>query len=188
MDEEDLKTLGPLKNLVGTWESATGNDVAPADDRGTEENKYRERIVMEPTGLVQNHEQSLYGLRYHMQAWRIGENDPFHDEVGYWLWDAKSKQVMKCVTIPRGLSMLAGGNADANARKFKLTATRGSTTFGISSGPFLEDEFQTVKFELDVVFHDDGAFSYEQTTSVKIKSKQTVFEHTDRNTLKRVGS
>lgn len=97
----DLENLGPLKPLVGIWEGETGDDKAPGDDRGTEINKYRERMVLEPFKPVENHEQLLCGLRYFTQAWRIGEPDPFHDEVGYWIWDAKAKQVMKCVVIPR---------------------------------------------------------------------------------------
>jgi hypothetical protein len=75
--------LGPLGRLVGTWEGDKGDDVAPSDDRGTENNKFRERMVFEETGLVQNHEQNLYGLRYRTTAWRLGEDDPFHEELGY---------------------------------------------------------------------------------------------------------
>jgi hypothetical protein len=37
--------LGPLADLVGIWEGDKGDDVAPSDDRGSENNKYRERIV-----------------------------------------------------------------------------------------------------------------------------------------------
>lgn len=186
MNEDIRKNLGPLSLLAGIWEGIAGDDTAPSDDRGVEQNKYRELLILEPTGLTQNHEQSLYGLRYHMQAWRIGDPDPFHDEVGYWLWDAGTGQVMKCVTIPRGVSLIAGGKADVNARRFKVMARRGSTTFGISSGPFLEDEFRTESFELEMVFHDDNTFSYDEMTRIQIKGKESIFEHRDKNTLKRV--
>jgi len=37
--------LGPLAGLVGTWEGEKGDDTAPSDDRGTENNKYKERMV-----------------------------------------------------------------------------------------------------------------------------------------------
>src|SRR5436190_23274310 len=82
----DVK-LGPLAALAGTWEGIKGDDTAPADDRGTERNQYRERITFVPISPVQNHEQTLYGLRYATTAWRIGEPDPFHEALGYWLGD-----------------------------------------------------------------------------------------------------
>ncbi|MCL5266639.1 MAG: heme-binding beta-barrel domain-containing protein [Bacteroidetes bacterium] len=186
MSEEDLKNLGPLSLLVGTWEGVTGDDTAPSDDRGSEENKYREHMVLEPTGLTQNHEQSLYGLRYHMQAWRIGEFEPFHDETGYWLWDAKEKQVMKCVTIPRGVSLIAGGSAEPGSTHFKLTAKLGDADFGICSNPFLDREFKTVRFDFEMTFNDDDSFTYDEVTVIQIKGKEGLFEHRDRNTLKRV--
>ena len=56
--------LGPLSGLAGTWEGEKGTDKAPDDDRfQTETNEYRERMTFAPTGLVENHEQKLYGLR-----------------------------------------------------------------------------------------------------------------------------
>lgn len=186
MSENLLINLGPLSFLPGTWEGTTGNDVAPSDDRGIEENKFRERMVLEPTGLTANHEQSLYGLRYHMQAWRIGESDPFHDEVGYWIWDAKARQVLKCIAIPRGVTAIAGGSVEPDAKHFKLTAKLGEAEFGICSNPFLDDEFKTVGFDLEMTCNEDGSFTYEQVTAIQIKGQQSVFEHRDKNTLKRV--
>ena len=73
MDDAAIKNLGPLAPLAGTWEGDKGDDVAPSDDRGTETNRYRERLRLEPTGEVNNHEQSLWGLRYSTVAFRIGE-------------------------------------------------------------------------------------------------------------------
>lgn len=186
MSDEILKNLGPLKSLSGTWEGITGDDTAPSDDRGAEINKFRERMVIEPTGLTQNHEQSLYGLRYHMQAWRIGESDPFHDETGYWLWDANSREVMKCVTIPRGVALIAGGHAEPDAKHFKLTAKLGGSDFGICSNPFLDIEFKTVRFDFEMTFNDDGSFTYDEVTAIQIKGKEGLFEHRDTNTLKRI--
>jgi len=87
MNEEILKNLGPLGSLGGIWEGNTGDDAAPAADRKKVINQFRERMVFEPRGPVSNHEQKLYGYRYSTQAFRPAENDPFHDEVGYWLWD-----------------------------------------------------------------------------------------------------
>jgi len=35
---------------------------------------------------VDNGSQSLYGLDYKSAMWRWDEENPFHTEVGYWLW------------------------------------------------------------------------------------------------------
>ncbi len=186
MNDKILDDLGPLRRLVGVWEGDSGEDTAPSDDRGTELNKFRERIIAEPTGSVQNHEQDLYGLRYHTQAWRIGEAEPFHDEVGYWIWDAREKQVMKCVSIPRGTTLMAGGMVEHDAKSFKLTAKLGSSIFGICSNPFLDREFQTVSFDFEITFHDDGSFSYDEVTRLKIKGQEKIFEHRDKNRLRSI--
>jgi hypothetical protein len=188
MNEEVLKNLGPLQQLVGVWEGGTGDDLAPGDDRGIENNKYREHLVLEPLGApVANHEQTLYGLRYFTQVTRLSETEPFHEEVGYWLWNPKENQVIKCVTVPRGVVLLAGGPAGLEAKSFKLKAELGSPTFGICSNPFLDVEFQTVRFELDVKINEDGSFSYDQNTAIKIKGQPKIFEHRDKNTLRKTG-
>jgi len=85
MNQDLIAQLGPLARLAGLWEGDKGDDTAPSDDRGTEHNRFRERITFAPMGPVRNHEQTLYGLRYATTVWRIGESDPFHEEVGYWL-------------------------------------------------------------------------------------------------------
>lgn len=80
MPQAIIEKLGPLAPLAGIWEGDKGDDTAPADDRGTEVNKFRERMTFEPFGPVNNHEQELYGLRYRTTAWRLGAEDPFHEE------------------------------------------------------------------------------------------------------------
>ncbi|PIQ96592.1 MAG: FABP family protein [Nitrospinae bacterium CG11_big_fil_rev_8_21_14_0_20_56_8] len=187
MSDEILGNLGPLRKLAGIWEGDRGDDTAPSDDRGTETNKFRERITFDPMGPVNNHEQSLYGLRYATMAWRLGEPDPFHEEVGYWLWDGSQKQVFRCFIVPRGITVLAGGKVEPDAKSFRLTAEVGSDIYGICSNPFLDREFKTVRYELQVTIHDAQTFSYEEDTVIQIKNQPTLFHHVDKNTLKRVG-
>ncbi len=183
----NFDTLGPLAPLVGTWEGDKGDDIAPNDDRvSSENNKYRERMKFEYIGVVNNHEQILYGLRYSTTAFRLGESDAFHEELGYWLWDAREKQVMRCFMIPRGVAVIAGGLSEPNAKVLNMSATLGSQTYGICSNIFLDREFQTVKYDLKITFHDKNSFSYEEDTQLKIKGQDKVFHHTDKNTLKRV--
>jgi hypothetical protein len=184
---EIVANLGPLAPLAGIWEGDKGDDIAPSDDRGTENNRFRERISFEPFGPVNNHEQELFGLRYSTVAWRIGEPDPFHEETGYWLWDKKTETVMRCFIVPRGITVIAGGKVKADAKKFTLTSERGSTQFGICAGPFLESEFRTTKYLVTVIVTADGSFSYEEDTQLQIKGKTETFHHTDKNVLRRVG-
>jgi hypothetical protein len=181
--------LGPLGPLLGVWEGEKGTDLAPSDkpetNRALATSKYRERMVFEPTGRVDNHEQSLYGLRYSTKAWRIGTPDPFHEEVGYWLWDAASELVLRCFMPPRGMTVLAGGNAKATAREFSLEARSGDEVFGICSSPFLSAEFKTVRYTLSVQLLDDDSFRYEEHTWLKLKNRAELFDHSDENTLRR---
>jgi hypothetical protein len=116
----------------------------------------------------------------------LGEPDGFHEELGYWLWDARSQQVICCFMVPRGVAVIAGGTVEPGAASFELTATLGSPTYGICSNQFLDVEFQTVAVTLKVTFEGPHCFSYDETTTLKIKGQATPFSHRDRNTLTRV--
>src|SRR5512138_1756553 len=111
MSSDASNPLGPLAALVGTWEGDTGTDIAPAapDRMASATSRYRERLTIEPIGMVDNHDQKLCGLRYFTTAWRIGQPDGFHQDTGYWLWDAHHGQVMRAFVVPRGVTILAGG-------------------------------------------------------------------------------
>lgn len=177
--------LGPLAFLVGTWEGDKGHDTAPSSSRSTEVNLFRERMVFEPTGAVDNHEQHLFGLRYRTTAWRIGQPDPFHEELGYWLWDAAANHIMRCFMVPRGVTMIAGGSPRADGSGFDLAAESGSTTHGILSGPFLDREFRTIRYTLKVDHLGPDSFRYEEDTVLQIRGQREPFHHIDKNTLRR---
>jgi len=72
---------------------------------------------------VENGSQVLYGLDYRMAAWRGSEENPFHTEVGYWMWDARDSEVVRCFLIPRGSAVVAGGIVAADATTYTLKAT-----------------------------------------------------------------
>ena len=186
MTDDDVRNLGPLGPLAGVWVGDKGNDRAPSDDRGVELNTFRERMTFDPIGRVDNHEQTLYGLSYTTVVRRIGEDDPFHQELGYWLWDAANEQVMRCFLVPRGIALIAGGTVKADAKQFELAAEVGSETYGIVSNRFLDVEFKTVRYTLKVGFHDSHNFSYEEDSVLRIKGQSELFHHTDANTLRRV--
>ena len=185
--EDDIKNLGPLATLAGVWEGDKGDDKAPDTDRTqVAKSPFRERITLEPIGAVNNHEQQLYGLRHAKTAWRVGEEDAFHEEVGYWLWDADNRQVMRCFIVPRGVSVIAGGTAEPDAASFEMAAEVGSETYGICSNLFLEKEFRTVRYEVSIEIHDANSFSYAEDTVLQIKGQDELFHHRDKNTLCRV--
>jgi hypothetical protein len=184
---QDLSAhLGPLAPLAGVWEGQKGEDTAPSDDRGTEHNKFRERITFDPIGPVRNHEQTLYGLRYATTVWRLGETDLFHEEVGYWLWDADAKQVLRCFIVPRGVAVIAGGTVEPAAQSFRLTAEASSGTYGICSNKFLDKEFKTVRYELTVTVQDANTFRYKEDSQLRIAGQLDIFHHRDQNVLTRV--
>jgi hypothetical protein len=180
--------LGPLAALAGVWEGQKGEDVSPSDDRGTERNQFRERMTFDPMGPVRNHEQTLYGLRYATTVWRIGDADPFHEELGYWLWDAQAKQVLRCFIVPRGVSVIAGGTVEPSAKSFSIAADVTSDTYGICSNQFLDKAFKTVRYELTVTVLEGDRFRYEEDTQLQISGQAELFHHSDQNTLSRVRS
>lgn len=186
MNQELIAQLGPLGPLAGIWEGQKGEDTAPSDDRGTEYNKFRERIAFDPINPVRNHEQTLYGLRYATTAWRLGETDPFHEEVGYWLWDADAKQVLRCFIVPRGVAVIAGGTVEPSARSLTLVAEASSGTYGICSNKFLDQEFKTVRYELTITVLDGETFRYKEDTQLRIPGQPDIFRHRDQNVLTRV--
>lgn len=182
-----MENLGPLQYLVGIWEGDKGIDVAPSKDRSTKQNLYRERMEFTPMDDVHNHEQHLGAVRYKTTIWPQGSKDPFHEEVGYWLWDPERKEVLRCFLIPRGISIIAGGAAGQNAKSYTLEANSGDCTHGICCNKFLDEEFKTVRYVCKIEC-DGETLKYEQISTLKLKGREALFDHTDTNTLKKVSS
>lgn len=181
------RELGPLEWLAGVWEGDEGIDVAYGHAiGGLTETPYRERMTFAPFGPVGNGTQELYGLDYRTSAWRIGEDDPFHTEVGYWLWDAAAGQVMRCFMVPRGSTILAGGPASADDRSITMHAELGSPTYGILSNPYLHESARTTLYRVTIGIGDDGILRYEQVTTIEHARWHETLAHTDRNALHRV--
>jgi hypothetical protein len=179
--------LGPLAGLAGTWEGSKGLDVSyHNEDDEVGETIYREKVTLSPFGPVDNGSQQLFGLDYRMAAWRGDEEDPFHTEVGYWLWDAARGEIYRCVMVPRAAVILAGGKATADSTSFTLTAEVGSSTYGVLENPYLAEHAATKQFSITIDVGKD-AWSYEETTSCTMaRMGGQRFAHTDRNELTRV--
>ncbi|GIL04795.1 MAG TPA: FABP family protein [Burkholderiaceae bacterium] len=181
--------LGPLTPLVGEWEGDVGVDLSYHNQDGeTAETGYFERAWFRPIPIVENGRQTMQGLNYQMTAWRHGEEamDPFHDEVGYLLWDKANGQVMRCFAVPRGLAILAGGDAGARDRKLRFRAQPGADTYGLSQNRYLMERARATAFESTFAFNDDGTFSYTSDLVLKLAATGGEMHHTDRNTLHRV--
>lgn len=182
---ELIAKLGPLGPLAGTWEGNQGIDLAPTPG-GPAESRFRERLVLEPFGPVENREQELFGLRYSTTAWRLGEEDAFHEELGYWLWDAADGQVLRTFVVPRGYCVMAGGCVEPDAREFTLSADVGSDTYGVLSNPYLQRTANTDHYEVTITINGDGSFTYREDTVLNFTPLGEEFHHTDQNTLRKV--
>ena len=136
-DPDTLANLGPLGPMAGTWEGTKGTDVHPVavGDRGR---RLRRRYELQPIDPQTNGPQLYYGLRYHTHIVKPGEEETFHDQVGYWLWEPAAKAVTLTLAIPRAQVLLASGRPP---RRQGLRAHRRPRlhTFGILSNPFLDE-------------------------------------------------
>lgn len=178
---------GPLTGLIGTWEGDKGMDVAPEPD-GSEESPYFETIVFEAAGGVENAEiQRLAVVRYHQVVRRKSDGEVFHDQVGYWTWDAAEGVLAQSLTIPRAVCVLAGGKhpgapAGGGAVTLEVSAERGGADWGIVESPFMRDTASTMAFEHTLTVEGDR-LTYAETTQLRIYGRD--FAHTDTNELTR---
>jgi len=186
MANEETADYGPLKKLFGTWKGDKGMDIAPKAE-GQEDNPYYETIVFKKVGDVENAgTQTLAIARYHLSVREKSNDEVSHDQVGYWLWDKENQTIIHSLTIPRGVSVIAGGSFDSakandEAITFSVAAKEGED-WGIVQAPFMKENAKTIEFtqELSV---SNNELSYTQTMVLDIYGR--LFNHTDGNTLKR---
>ncbi|KTE21758.1 hypothetical protein ATE67_03620 [Sphingopyxis sp. H050] len=185
VDPETLANLGPLARLAGVWEGQRGIDINPKAD-GPETRHYYERIDMQPIDPQANGPQLFYGLRYHQHVNTREEEISFHDQVGYWLYEASTGLIIQTLAIPRGQIAMASGHAERDAKRLVVKAERGQSEYGICSTSFLDLAFRTDRYELTIDFHDDGSWSYVSDTMLMVKGRDTLFRHRDRNRLTKI--
>jgi hypothetical protein len=178
---------GPLEHLAGTWEGDGGLDASWSHvEQAVLQTPYRERVSFNPFGPVVNGRQSVYGLDYRTSMWRGDESDPFHTEVGYWLWDAASGEVMRAFVVPRGITVFAAGIPTGDAGSFRLSATAGHPQRAIGESMYLAENASTLSWDSEITVSAD-AWSYQETTMLRMREFPDPFSHTDHNTLHRVG-
>jgi hypothetical protein len=141
---------------------------------------------MQPIDPQANGPQLFYGLRYYVHINTAQEDITFHDQVGYWLWEEATGLVLQSLTIPRGQTALAAGHAKPDDMNLVVTAARGQTNYGICSTDFLEYAFRTDSYRLEITFNPDGSWSYVSDTMLKVRGRDELFTHRDRNTLVKV--
>ena len=183
-----MSEWGPLQGLIGEWEGTGGLDTAFSHaQQKVIETPYLEKVTMKPFGPVANGKQELYGLDYKTAMWRESEDDPFHTEVGYWLWDAATGEILRGFVVPRGITVLAGGTAAADATSFSMSAQKGNARYGIGENAYLEGAASSTNYDVKVTINADDTWSYAETTTLKMLQFPEPFAHTDSNTLRRVG-
>lgn len=179
---------GPLASLVGTWEGNKGVDRSPEPD-GEERNPYYETITFEAAGDVTNAEQqTLSVVRYHQVVSRKSNDEVFHDQVGYWLWDPADNTIVETFTIPRGVAVVAGGTLAAPDEAgqeivFEVAADASSPEFGIVQAPFMFKQAKTTAFSHTITVKGDD-MRYSESTILDIYDKKS-YDHSDVNTLRR---
>jgi hypothetical protein len=179
-----MSEWGPLEALIGEWEGTGGLDSAFSHSKGEVlSTPYLEKVEMKPFGPVDNGSQSLYGLDYHSAMWRDDEANPFHTEVGYWLWDAATGEVLRGFVVPRGITVLAGGSAAADARSWEMSAVLGGTNYTIGENQYLAKNASSVSYDVTITLNDDDTWSYAEMTMLQMKEFPEPFPHSDSNTL-----
>src|SRR5206468_3831365 len=98
-------------------------------------------------------------------------------------------EIMRGFVVPRGITILAGGIADAGARQFSMGAKLGATNgYTIGENMYLGQKASTLSYEVTITINDDATWSYQESTILKMAVMDgSEFAHTDTNTLKRVG-
>jgi hypothetical protein len=183
------RKLGPLTPLVGDWEGDVGLDLSYHNqDDETSHTSYFEKASFRPIPIQENGQQVLWGLSYSMTAWRHGEEamDPFHDEIGFLLWDKAHGQVIRNVVFGRGIAILAGSDARPDDRVLHFDAKPGDPSYGILQNRYLMERAEIRDFTSSFTFNDDDTFSYTSDLLLRLAATGAEMHHTDENTLHRV--
>lgn len=182
--------LGPLTPLVGVWEGNVGVDISYHNqDDIIAETSYFEIATFKPIPKQENGKQFLDGLSYKSTAWRHGEEamEPFHDEMGFLLWDKINKQVIRSVVFGRGIAIQAGATAEPRDKEIHSKASVGDPCYGILQNKYLLERAELKSFDSAFKFNDDGTFTHSSEITLKLNAMGgTEMNHTDVNTMHKV--
>lgn len=176
---------GPLTGLIGVWQGDKGIDISPEPD-DIERNPFYETITFAAAGDVDNAEkQNLTILSYHQHVYRKSNDEQFHDQVGYFTWDATLGIITHSFVIPRGVAVVAGGQVTeqiGDEIQIQLSAADGDADWNIAQSPFMRDNARTASFNQQIILNGDS-LAYEQTTVLDIYGRS--FNHIDKSKLTR---
>lgn len=187
MSVHNVLDYGPLAGLIGIWSGDKGVDMAPTPD-GLKENRYYETIEYTPIGDVKNAGTQVLSVIHYRQVVKLKSNDEiFHDETGYWMWDSEQAIIMHSLVIPRGVCLLAGGQytsaaVTTDAVNLEVFAAVDDKDWQIIQSPFMQKNARTTEFKQTLKITKDKLF-FSETTTVEIYRKK--FAHTDQNELAR---
>tara|TARA_R110002072_G_scaffold7773_6_gene41577 strand:+ start:9090 stop:9800 length:711 start_codon:yes stop_codon:yes gene_type:complete len=177
---------GPLAALVGTWSGAKGLDRAPEPD-GDEDNPYYETITFEAAGDVTNAEEETLAIVHYKQIVKRQSNDEvFHHQVGYWLWDAANNNITETFTIPRAVAVVAQGSLaapDNLEQELVFNVSTSAESADIAQSTFMFNRAKTTGFSHRITVKGN-LMSYQETTVLDIYGRSN-YDHTDANSLER---
>lgn len=117
VDTDTLKNLGPLTGMAGIWQGNRSLDIPPKPLDAPEPQVFVERFELQPIDPQANGPQLFYGLRYHTRIVKPGEVESYHDQIGYWLWEPATSNLIQTLAIPRGQTAMAFGRAAKDASR-----------------------------------------------------------------------
>jgi hypothetical protein len=181
-----VQDYGPLTALIGTWKTvpSTGVDVAPGQtgsDVGTDGkavSPFYEIITITPNIPETNSStENLISVFYHQAIYRTTNNHHFHDQIGFLTWDKTNNLVYDTSCVPRGVCFVAEGRPGS-------TMTMTTKTQGIAQTQYMahNDITNFVKVTLAV---SGNKLKYKYETRLFVYGKP--FDHTDQDTLEKVG-
>ena len=177
---------GPLAQLLGKWIGNKGLDNAPDANANPDKTDFTDEINFTIAGPAENaEEQELVAIKYHHVVRKLENGLIFHDQVGHWIYEPGTNNIMHSLSIPRGVCLLAGGKyTESNGEGiFNVEAKQGSETFGIVQSPFMIEKAKTTFFRMELSVKNNE-LKYREITSLEIYGK--TFEHTDESVLQRI--
>ncbi|WP_047046788.1 heme-binding beta-barrel domain-containing protein [Vibrio mexicanus] len=181
----DGMDFGPLAKLVGTWSSveAGGVDIAPGQEGsavgkgGPAVTPFYETITFEVAAdAVNASDQTLVALYYKQEVFRKVDDSKFHDQRGYFIYDAENQIVYNSFCVPRTTCVTAEGKA---GDEMTLVASER----GIAESNYMTENASTTSFTMNIQISED-TLTYTQSTGLDIYGNQ--FAHTDSSTLQKV--
>jgi hypothetical protein len=177
---------GPLAQLLGKWVGNKGLDNAPDAAANSDITDFTDEINFTIAGPAENaEEQELVAIKYHHVVRKLENGLIFHDQIGHWIYEPSTNNIMHSLSIPRAVCLLAGGKyKESNGEGiFNVEAKQGSDTFGIVQSPFMIDKAKTTAFRMELSVKNNE-LKYCEITSLKINGK--TFEHSNERILHRV--